>query len=103
MKWLLVVTFACAAIVLGAPVQAQSKYDVCTAYARDAMMAFYPSSAVPVPRRIRGQETPRGPYYANSFFSATRDKARATNQPRGSLTFYMKQCMQDGPHPPARP
>jgi hypothetical protein len=93
MKWLLAVTLACAAIVLGAPVHAQSKYDVCTAYARDTMTAFYSSSAVPVPRRYRGKMAPREPKPENTFFSTTADRARATKQTRGSLEFYMGQCM----------
>jgi len=103
MKWLLPVTLCCAALVLGAPVQAQSKYYVCTAYARDAMTAFYSSSVVPVPRRIRAQGTPRGPHFENSFFSATSDKARATKQTTGSLNFYLEQCLRDGAHTPSRP
>jgi len=58
MNRLIILPLTFAVVAIGTPVQAQSKYDVCAAYARDAMMAFYSSSAVPVPRAARMWNAP---------------------------------------------
>ena len=92
MKWLFSVTLACAVIAIGTPVEAQSKYDICSAYARDAMRAFYSSSAVPVTVATRSREARPGPQYATANIRAATD-APATNQSAGSLQPYFKQCM----------
>jgi len=63
MKRLIILPLTFAVVAIGTPVQAQSKYDVCAAYARDAMMAFYSSSAVPVPRAARMWNAPPRPMY----------------------------------------
>ncbi len=85
MKWMFAMTLACAVMATGAPAEAQSKYDICSAYGRDAMMAFYASSAVPVTMTTRSRQARRGPQYA------------ATNAPGahsvGSHQSYFKQCM----------
>ncbi len=81
MKWLFPVTLAFAVIAIGTPVEAQSRYDICSAYARDAMRSFYSSSAVPVTMVARSRQARRGP------------DASATNQSVGSLQSYFKQCM----------
>ena len=92
MKWLFPVTFACAVIAIGTPVEAQSKYDICSAYARDAMRAFYPSSEVPVTMVARSREARPDPQYATANTRAATD-APATNRSVGSLQSYFKQCM----------
>ena len=92
MKWLFPVTLACAVIAVGTPVEAQSKYDICSAYARDAMRAFYSSSAVPVTMATRSREARPRPQYATANTRAATD-APATNQSVGSLQSYFKQCM----------
>jgi hypothetical protein len=53
MTRLLCLAVAGAGFATATPSQAQSRFDVCAAYARDSMMAFYSSSAVPVPRAAR--------------------------------------------------
>jgi len=92
MKWLLPMTLVCAVIAFGTPVEAQSKYDICSAYARDAMRAFYPSSAVPVTMAVRSRQAGPGRQYATANTRAAAD-APATNQSVGSLQSYFKQCM----------
>jgi hypothetical protein len=92
MKLLFPVTLACAVSAVGTPVEAQSKYDICSAYARDAMKAFYSSSAVPVTMATRSREARTGLQYATANTRAAAD-APATNQSVGSLQSYFKQCM----------
>ena len=72
-------------VAAGTPAQAQSRFDVCAAYARDAMMEFYSSSAVPVPRSVRSREAPRGPGYEPA-------RSRYSDEQRGSLRAYFHQC-----------
>jgi hypothetical protein len=91
MKWLLPVALASAVIAIGTPVQAQSRYDRCSAHARDAMMGFYPSSTVPVPMATRARRAPRGASFADA--GAMAGKAHAANQGVGSLQGYFDQCM----------
>jgi len=86
MRYLLAVIFACA---IGTPAQAQSKYDICAAYARDAMMGFYASSAVPVTMADRA----RGSGTGSAFARAVTGKHRPPNQTTGSLQSYFTQCM----------
>jgi hypothetical protein len=92
MQWLFPVTLACAVIAIGTPVEAQSKYDICSAYARDAMRAFYSSSAVPVTMAARSREARLGRQNATANTGAATG-ALATNQSVGSLQSYFKQCM----------
>ena len=86
MKYLLAVMFACA---IGMPALAQSKYDICAAYARDAMMGFYASSAVPVTMADRA----RGPGTGSAFARAVTGKHRPANQITGSLKIYFHPAM----------
>lgn len=97
MKWLLPTTLACTVISIGAPLQAQSGYDICAAHARDAMMAFHSSSAVPVPMAVRARGTLRKPHDANTNSSATTNKAHAPNEPVGSLQSYLEKCLAREP------
>jgi hypothetical protein len=92
MKWLFAVTFACAVIAIGTPAEAQSKFDICSAYGRDAMMAFYPSSAVPVTMATRSREARRSRHYAIANTKAAIG-APAANSSVGSHQSYFKECM----------
>ena len=83
MKGLVLALLATGVAALGTPVQAQSRFDVCAAYARDAMMDFYSSSAVPVPRAVRSRGRASGVEPARSGYS---------DQQRGSLRAYFHQC-----------
>ena len=87
MKWLLPVMLAGA--VCAPQAQAQSKYDICAAYARDAMTGFYANSAVPVTMAERTWGKDRG-YAYTRLIPGTR---RAANPGTGSLKSYFAQCM----------
>ena len=89
MKWFLPVILACAVGVLGTQAQAQSRDNICAAYARDAMMGFYANSAVPVTMAERAWEAERG-YRYTRLIPGTR---RAANQTIGSLQSYFARCM----------
>lgn len=87
MKCLLFVTVAVAGIAGATPIQAQARFDVCAAYARDAMMAFYSSSAVPVPRAERAWEG----VMERRYWPRSRD--RSHDQRVGSIRFYLNRCL----------
>jgi len=86
MKCLLPVAVALSGLGMATPVQAQSRFDVCAAYARDNMMAFYSSSAVPVPLAERAWERS----YRHGGWGR-RDPHPPTHGV-GSLGFYFNQC-----------
>ena len=85
MKWLLPVILAC--VVSATQAQAQSRYDICAAYARDAMIGFYANSAVPVTMAERAWGMDR------EYARAVTGKRHAANQATGSLQSYFAQCM----------
>jgi hypothetical protein len=89
MKWLLPVILAFALSAIGTQAQAQSRYDICAAYARDAMTGFYANSAVPVTMAERTWGQDRGYAYTRLIPGTHRAAPQAT----GSLQSYFAQCM----------
>jgi hypothetical protein len=86
MTRLLCLAVAGAGFATATPSQAQSRFDVCAAYARDSMMAFYSSSAVPVPRAARAWEA------VSDYGHRSWGRAYTPNQAIGSLRFYFNEC-----------
>jgi hypothetical protein len=89
MKSLLPAALASVVIFMGSQAQAQSRHDVCAAYARDAMMAFYSSSAVPVSMPARDRGMARRARMARTDAVAS----QAVNQETDSLQNYYDRCM----------
>jgi hypothetical protein len=87
MKSLFAAALAFVVIVTGTQVQAQSRYDRCAAYARDAMTAFYASSAVPVSMAARERGMARSPGIREAGAPA------GHNQRSESLQWYFDRCM----------
>jgi len=89
MKWLLPVILACVVSAMGTQAQAQSRYDICAAYARDAMIGFYANSAVPVTMAERAWGMDR------EYARAVPASAARPIKPRGHCKAILRNAWRD--------